>query len=167
MSDSADAPNDVLILEGRAAYATRAVELVRGARQELLLRSDALEFALYGSDAFADSLKQFLLGSETRPACACWCCNRKAALRNALQLIELGRRLSSRVGIPRTHARAGRHRPLRMAHRRPPWPARTAGAGGAASAVLGAGAAPRQDPRRRLRQAVVERGPSRRRNCAT
>ena len=94
MSEAADAQ----LLQGRAAYAAQALQLVRGARQELLLRSDSLEAALYGGEAFAESVKQFLLGSE-RARLRLLVLKPQAALRNAAQLIELCRRLSSKVEL--------------------------------------------------------------------
>jgi len=84
------------ILEGRAAFAARAQQLVQAARQELLLRSDALERGLYGSEEFAEAVKGFLLGSERARLCVLVRQPQEAA-RNAPRLVELGRRLSSRV----------------------------------------------------------------------
>jgi hypothetical protein len=93
---SAPGPEQPEILEGRAAFAARALQLVRGARQELLLRSDALERGAYGSEEFADAVKTFLLGNERARLCVLVRQPQEAA-RNAPRLVELGRRLSSRV----------------------------------------------------------------------
>jgi len=84
------------ILEGRAAFAARALQLVRAARHELLLRSDALERGVYGGEEFAEAVKGFLLGSE-RARLSVLVRQPQEAARNAPRLVELGRRLSSRI----------------------------------------------------------------------
>ncbi len=84
------------MLEGRAAFAAKALLLVRAARHELLLRSDALERALYGGDEFYGAVKDFLLGSERARLCVL-VRQPHEALHNAQRLIDLGQRLSSRV----------------------------------------------------------------------
>ena len=93
MNDTAASPPQRL--DGRAAFAAQALELVRGSRNELLLLSDSLERSLYGGDAFADAVKAFLLGSERARVCVF--VNRpQEALKNVPHLVELSRRLSSR-----------------------------------------------------------------------
>jgi hypothetical protein len=84
------------LLEGRAAFAARAVLVARGARHELILRSDALERSLYGGEDFADAVKAFLLGSE-RARLLVLVRKPQEAAQNGARLVELGRRLSSRV----------------------------------------------------------------------
>jgi hypothetical protein len=90
---SADLPE---LLQGRAAYAAKAVQLARTARHELLLRSDTLDRALYGSEEFYNAVKDFLLGSERARLCVLVRQPREA-VQNAARLIDLGQRLSSRV----------------------------------------------------------------------
>lgn len=84
------------MLEGRIAFAAKALHLVRAARQELLLRSDVLERALYGSEEFSSAVKDFLLGSERARLCVL-VRQPHEALQNAQRLIDLGQRISSRV----------------------------------------------------------------------
>ena len=84
------------LLDGRAAFAARALELVREARGELLLLSHSLERSLYGSEEFADAVKAFLLGSERARLCV-FVSQPQEALRNVPHLVELGRHLSSRL----------------------------------------------------------------------
>lgn len=84
------------LLQGRAAYAAQAVQLVRAARHELLLRSDALDRTLYGGEDFYNAVKDFLLGSERARLCVL-VRQPQAAVHNASRLIDLGQRLSSRV----------------------------------------------------------------------
>ena len=83
------------LLDGRVAFAAKALELVRGARAELLLLSHSLERSLYGSEEFADAVKTFLLGSE-RARLWVFVSQPQEALRNVPHLVELSRHLSSR-----------------------------------------------------------------------
>jgi hypothetical protein len=83
-------------LQGREAFAAKARELVRAARHELLLRSDTLDRALYGSEEFYNVVKDFLLGSE-RARLLVLVRQPQAGLQNAPRLIDLGQRISSRV----------------------------------------------------------------------
>jgi hypothetical protein len=84
------------LVEGRAAFAAKALLLVRAARHELLLRSDALERPLYGGEDFYEAVKGFLLASERARLCVLVRLPQEA-LQNAQRLIDLGQRLSSRV----------------------------------------------------------------------
>lgn len=84
------------LLQGREAFAAKALELVRAARQELLLRSDALDRSLYGGDEFAGAVKDFLLGSERARLCVLLRQPHQAR-QNAQRLVDLGQRLSSRI----------------------------------------------------------------------
>ena len=93
MNDSStDLPQ---LLDGQAAFAAKALELVRGARGELLLLSDSLQRNLYGSEEFADAVKSFLLGSERARLCV-FVNQPQEAVRNVPRLLELSRRVSSR-----------------------------------------------------------------------
>ena len=82
-------------LDGHTAFAAQALQLVRGARSELLLLSDSLQRSLYGSEDFADAVKGFLLGNERARICV-FVGRPQEALRNVPHLLELSRRLSSR-----------------------------------------------------------------------
>jgi hypothetical protein len=84
------------LLDGRAAFASKALDLVRAARSELLLLSDSLDRSLYGGEDFYEAVKGFLLGSE-RARLNVLVCQPQEALHNAQRLIDLGQRLSSRV----------------------------------------------------------------------
>jgi hypothetical protein len=84
------------LLEGRAAFAARALELVQAAHGELLLLSDSLERGVYGSEAFAEAIKGFLLRNE-RVRLKVLVSQPQPAARNIPQLLELARRVSSRV----------------------------------------------------------------------
>ena len=94
------------LLQGRAAFAAKAVQLVRAARQELLLRSDALDRALYGGEDFYNAVKDFLLSSERARLCVL-VRQPQQAVHNAARLIELGQRLSSRVEFREPTAEQG------------------------------------------------------------
>lgn len=94
MSDAiSDVPE---IVEGRAAFAAKALAVVRAAHLELILRSDCLERALYGSEEFYEAVKTFLLGNE-RARLLVLVRQPQDAAQNGARLVELGRRLSSRV----------------------------------------------------------------------
>jgi hypothetical protein len=84
------------LLEGRAAFAAKALELVRGAHLELLLLSDSLDRSLYGSEEFADAVKRFLLDHE-RARLLVLVGQPQPAARNIPHLLELARRISSRI----------------------------------------------------------------------
>ncbi|MDB5976469.1 MAG: hypothetical protein JWR07_3229 [Nevskia sp.] len=93
MEDTAASPPQ--LLDGRAAFAAQALDLVRGARGELLLLSDSLERSLYGGEAFADAVKTFLLGSE-RARLRVFVNRPQEATQNVPYLLELSQRISSR-----------------------------------------------------------------------
>jgi hypothetical protein len=84
------------LLEGPAAFAAAALDLVRQARHELLLLSDALDRRLYGSPEFAESLKTFVLSSE-RAHLRVIVNQPGLAAQNIPRLLELQRRASSRI----------------------------------------------------------------------
>ncbi|MDE0853100.1 MAG: hypothetical protein OSA97_01580 [Nevskia sp.] len=83
------------LLDGRAAFAAKALEVVRGAHHELLLLSDSLERGLYGGEEFYDAVKGFLLGNERARLCV-YVNQPQGALQNVPRLLELNRRVSSR-----------------------------------------------------------------------
>ena len=88
--------NPPQLLDGHAAFAARALELVRGAHGELLLLSDSLERSLYGGEEFANAVKSFLLGSERARLCV-FVNQPQQAVQNVPRLVELSRRISSRL----------------------------------------------------------------------
>jgi hypothetical protein len=90
------------ILEGRAAYAAKVLELVRSARHELLLHSDALDSAFYGGAEFTEAVKQFLLGSQ-RAQLRVLVNQAPQAHHNVPQLLELWLHLSSRMEFREPH----------------------------------------------------------------
>lgn len=83
-------------IEGHAAFAEAALGLVRGARRELLLLSYELERRIYGQDELAEALKDFVLMSEHQRL-RILLNQPRAALSHCPRLVELGRRLPSRV----------------------------------------------------------------------
>lgn len=84
------------LLQGRTAFAAKAQELAGSARSELLLLSDSLDRALYGSEEFAEAVKRFLLGND-RARLLVLVNRPQPAARNVPHLLELAGRLSSRV----------------------------------------------------------------------
>lgn len=98
------------LLQGRAAFAARALELARAARGELLLLSDSLDRAVYGGEDFAEAVKRFLLDHD-RARLRVLVGRPQAAARNVPHLLELARRLSSRIEFrepPETQAEPNR-----------------------------------------------------------
>ena len=83
------------LLEGPAAFTAAALELVRGARSELLLLSDSLDRLLYAGPEFAEAVKSFVLGSERARFCVL--VNEPTGPKNVPRLAELYRRASSRI----------------------------------------------------------------------
>jgi hypothetical protein len=98
------------LLQGRAAFAAKAVAVARAARHELLLRSDMLDRTLYGGEDFYNAVKDFLLGSERARLCVL-VLQPQAAVHNASRLIDLGQRLSSRVEFREPTAEQGQLEP--------------------------------------------------------
>jgi hypothetical protein len=93
VATAADSPQR---LEGTAALASAMTEAVTAARTEILLLSHSLDRRLYGAESFVGAVKDFCLRSER--ARLCILLNQpRSAVDQAPGLIELGRRLSSRV----------------------------------------------------------------------
>ena len=91
-----DAATDLpLLLDGHAAFAAKALQLVQAAHGELLLLSDSLERSHYGSEEFYQAVKTFLLGSERARLCV-FVNQPQEAVLNVPRLLELSRRVSSR-----------------------------------------------------------------------
>ncbi len=93
MSGAADAPAS---LEGRAALASALLAMASDARHEILLLSVDLDRALYGSEAFVEAIKQLAL-SNPRARVRVLVKQPRAAMQAAHRLVELGRRLPSRI----------------------------------------------------------------------
>jgi hypothetical protein len=85
-------------LTGRAEMAQHALGLVRKARLELVLLSYDLDPRLYGSEEFAEAVKDFLLSHE-RARLRGLVQSPKSAMRSSNRLVELARRLSSRIEL--------------------------------------------------------------------
>lgn len=88
--------SDAQLLNGAAAFADRAVQMVNGARMELALLTQDLDRRLYGSEAFADALRRFVL-QHGRTRVRVLVNNTKGAIAGNPRLVELGRSLSSFV----------------------------------------------------------------------
>ena len=91
-------PNEPQVLEGSVAFAAKAAEILAAARSEVWLFSEALDRRVYASEEFAEAVKAFLLRTE-RARLRLLLNQPQAALRQAPRLIELARRLTSRVEI--------------------------------------------------------------------
>jgi hypothetical protein len=85
-----------IVLEGTLAFQDAALARLDGAQREVALLSYALDPRGFGSDAFAERLQAFALGSS-RSRIRILVNQPQQALRNAPRLIELSRRLSSRI----------------------------------------------------------------------
>lgn len=93
MTGAADAPAP---LEGRAALASALLAMAAGARREILLLSVDLDRALYGSEAFVEAIKALAL-SSARARVRVLVGQPRAAMQAGHRLVELGRRLPSRI----------------------------------------------------------------------
>jgi hypothetical protein len=91
VSTASDLPE---LLQGRVAFAAKAVELAHAARSELLLLSASLDRSLYGSEEFADAVKRFLLDNDRARLQVLVS---QPTARNIPHLLELARRISSRI----------------------------------------------------------------------
>lgn len=87
---------DCKLLTGRAEFAQRAVELAGMAKMELLLFSYKLDASIYGREEFIEPLKMFLL-THSRTRLRGLVNSSQTAARSGNRLIELSRRLSSRI----------------------------------------------------------------------
>jgi len=91
-----DAAGAALVLEGRAALAAALQSAAEAAQRELLLLCFDFDRGLYGSEGFADAVKRLALSGE-RARIRVLINQPKAAMRGAHRLVELGRRLPSRI----------------------------------------------------------------------
>ena len=83
-------------IEGRAAFAAAALELVSRAQLAVRLLSFDFDRAIYGDEAFVDQIKRLALSSE-RARIRVLINQPKAAMKGAHRFVELGRRLPSRI----------------------------------------------------------------------
>lgn len=82
--------------------------LAGDARYRICLLSEALDTELYGSRALAGALQRFLLDNDRARLQVLVADEQRAVAQRHMHLIELGRRLSSRVGfrqLPPEHAK--------------------------------------------------------------
>ncbi len=93
MTGTADTPAP---LEGRAALASALLAMAVGARHEILLLSVDLDRTLYGSEAFVEAIQRLAL-SSTRARVRVLVKQPRTAMQAAHRLVELGRRLPSRI----------------------------------------------------------------------
>lgn len=87
-------PSDGELVTGIAGFAARATQMVAGARMELSLLSQELDRRIYGTEAFGDALRKFVL-QHPRTKARVLVSQPQAAIGNAPRLVELGRALSS------------------------------------------------------------------------
>ncbi len=81
---------------GIEGFARAALEVVSAARYQLAMMSVDLDRRLFGSEAFVDNLREFVL-QHRRARLRVLVHDPAAAVRNSVRLIEFGRLLSSRV----------------------------------------------------------------------
>lgn len=91
---SASEPSNLIL--GRSAFADAVLELAHAARREMRLLTYDLDRELYGEEAVVEAIKQFLLSSP-RARLRVLINDARSPARGGHRLVELGRRLSSRV----------------------------------------------------------------------
>lgn len=100
MSDTPDpaapAPPPYALVSGLAAFASEVIAMVASAHTELNLFSYALDYRIYGSEEFSDTLKTFIL-QHRRARLRAIVHSPALAMRRGHRLVELGRMLSSRI----------------------------------------------------------------------
>ena len=84
-------------VQGLAAFADAALHVLTSAQRECALLSYELDPRLYGSEAFADAARQFVLAHERARLRVL--INRSELARQGHRLVELARRVPSRVEI--------------------------------------------------------------------
>lgn len=92
------AANEAQLLQGSAAFAAKAIEMVSQAIVDVCILSDAMDPRLWGGSAFADALKSYLLQND-RARLRMLVNETPAAIHNVPHLIELVRRLTSRAEV--------------------------------------------------------------------
>lgn len=83
-------------VSGTDAFADAALDVVGAARHHLALLSVDLDRRLFGTDAFTEKLRHFIL-QHRRARLRVLVHDPVAAVRNSIRLIEFGRLLSSRI----------------------------------------------------------------------
>lgn len=86
----------VALAHGSAGFLARLAEMARDARMQISIMSQTLDRRVYGSEEFLGPLQSFLLQHE-RARLRVIVRTPSAAMRSGHRLVELGRRLSSRV----------------------------------------------------------------------
>ena len=86
----------VAVASGSTEFLTRLVEMTRSARMHISLLSQTLDRRIYGNEDFLTPLQSFLLQHE-RARLRVLVRTPEAAMRSGHRLVELGRKLSSRV----------------------------------------------------------------------
>ena len=84
------------VLTGSAAFAECATKLVAGARNEVAIQSYGFDPRVYGTEAFADAVRAFVL-MHRRARLRVLVNQPRLAMRRAHRVVELGRQLSSRI----------------------------------------------------------------------
>lgn len=83
-------------ISGREAFAEAALAVVGSARHHLALVSVDLDRRLFGTEAFTQTLRNFIL-AHRRARLRVLVHDPVAGLRNSVRLVEFGRMLSSRI----------------------------------------------------------------------
>ena len=86
----------VALASGSAEFLARLIEMTKTARMQISVLSQTLERRIYGNEGFLDPLQSFLLQHE-RARLRVLVRAPEATMRSGHRLIELGRRISSRV----------------------------------------------------------------------
>ncbi|TJY62307.1 hypothetical protein E4T66_08815 [Sinimarinibacterium sp. CAU 1509] len=84
------------VIQGAAAFTEHSERLVRAARMRVCLFSQTLDARIYGGEGFADAVREFVLKHE-RTRVQVLIQQPEVTVRSANHLVELGRRLSSRI----------------------------------------------------------------------
>lgn len=89
-------PMEFTAVTGSEAFAAAALDVVSRARHQLVLMSVDLDRRLFGTEAFTESLRNFIL-QHRRARLRVLVHDPVSAVRNSTRLVEFGRMLSSRV----------------------------------------------------------------------
>lgn len=90
------------VTSGLAAFTQQIIALVAGAKNSLRLFSYELDYRVYGSAAFNQALKGFIL-QHRRARLRVIVHSPQLAMRKGHRLVELGRQLSSRIEFRQLH----------------------------------------------------------------
>jgi hypothetical protein len=94
--DESDKTPEIALVRGHLEFVSRLAEMARTARMQINLLSQTLDRRIYGSEDFLIPLQAFLLQHE-RARLRVIVHTPAAAMRSGHRLVELGRKLSSRV----------------------------------------------------------------------